>query len=281
MRTFPSADDVAMSIIAAAKACGVSWQWIVNHDRVPPAYQVQTARARCYAAMALDRVFNTSSPAQKHGQYPVSRVAIARMVGAPAPSQDGFVNALESKLRKRKNMQWWSDHVFRGVVDAVRGSVGKADAEPEKPVHVPAPARRDVVMSVARERIPALPKRDTKPESSTPEPVKAQAAVNGPCRGAVKIEKDGISMDPVAWRIERDGRSVELRDQDAFLLTHHLVKVWPSVLPTELLAERCFGDLRDSEYRCKKTADRANAALAQVGLMIRYVNKFGFAVSGA
>src|SRR6185503_14288536 len=94
-----SAHHVAIAIIAAARLCGVHPEQIVGAREVRPQDQMMVSRSRCYAALAIDRVFNVVPPEAKRGTHNIPRSMIARMVGAPGPSQGSLVHSIDKRLR--------------------------------------------------------------------------------------------------------------------------------------------------------------------------------------
>lgn len=117
-RDFPTADDVARAIVAAARACQVHPEQILGVMAVPMDQQLMTSRARCYAAYALNRVFNRTVGGEPLSVPPVPKRAIARMVGAPAGSLDSMVASIELRL-VRNDLRWWKTKIADTVIKAV------------------------------------------------------------------------------------------------------------------------------------------------------------------
>lgn len=238
MRQFPTADDVARAVVAAAKACRLDPFEVVGarQTNVP----VAASRARAYAAMALDRAFNAEKPKTPRGAYKVSRVAIARMVGAPAASQSGLINGIEARLARRQDMAWWLPSVFDSVLRAVVASLSmpatKAVVEPDE---APAwPGVRSITAPVTR--------------------------------GGVTVA-DG--------EIFRGDRKVAL-DLAETALAAALCRVWPGLLPVDRLAAAVWGRPRaDADFQIKIIAELLSPELAPLGLKIVAVPKIGFCLS--
>lgn len=114
----PTAREVAAAIVAAARQTGADPIDVASGaERVAGCPTVKAhaiARARAYAARAIDRVFNRA-------EFGIARPAIARLVGANKPSWGAFFSSLDGR-----QISWWDEAVFRRVVDAVM------DCEPEE-----------------------------------------------------------------------------------------------------------------------------------------------------
>lgn len=247
--TWPTADVVACVVVAAAEVQRVHPLEVLGQR--PTKVPVAAARARAYAAMALDEVFNGVAPETKHGEHQVPRTAIARMVGVPKASQPTFVQGVERRLRERKDIAWWRPQSFATVVRAARGEPTRELAQVRKPAPAPAPPppRRAEVL-------PALP----------------------PAMG-----KGDVLVDLKAGKVHRADidKTATIDDLDAIRLVGVLSHVMPDMLLTADLAARVWGHDREAEYRIRTAADRANAALVEVRLKIRAFPKMGFALSEA
>lgn len=113
MNQMPTAHQVAVAIVTAAREMGTDPFAIATgaSGRTHPA----TGRARYYAAMAINRLFECSE------------VACARMVGAPSPTS--YLGALKFQLRHGE-AQWWRPDTLDRVVAAVQATIERPKAEP-------------------------------------------------------------------------------------------------------------------------------------------------------
>ena len=109
----PTADQVARIIVAAARE--MECDPIVIATLTVPTRRFEhiptrVHRARIYAAVALDRVFNND------GRYRVARHTLAKLVGVPESRQPYFYTSLYA-LKKANT--WWSEQVAQRIMQAI------------------------------------------------------------------------------------------------------------------------------------------------------------------
>lgn len=106
----PTADQVAIAIIAASKETGASPQLVAsraNDNRLDRTFAI--SRARTYAALAIRAIFPENSGA-----------SISRMVGSSYPEQ--HLQQIDSRM-KNNDLKWFDNDAFMRVVDATEESV--------------------------------------------------------------------------------------------------------------------------------------------------------------
>jgi len=117
----PSANEVAAAIVAAARETGANpVEVLVEPGRLLQVEEIKAiGRARAYAAMALEKVFNRPTVS-------ISKTAIARMVGVAGFSCGGYLHGLHNNPRK-----WWDVDAFNRVINAIM-DVPEGDNETAK-----------------------------------------------------------------------------------------------------------------------------------------------------
>lgn len=105
---WPTADDVARACIAAALEARVDPVAIITGEecRGGPHGNVGVARARMYAALALDELFEIGAP------------AASRLVGAT--SYESHIASFKHRLRNKTSVSWYNPHALFRVKRAVR-----------------------------------------------------------------------------------------------------------------------------------------------------------------
>jgi len=103
----PTADEVAVAIIAAAKETGADPLAVASGERRRPGAGglAEIGRARYYAAWALHQVFDGAS-----------LPSISRMVGAESPQN--FLGNVKAQLNNGK-LKWWNNGVAQRVIVAI------------------------------------------------------------------------------------------------------------------------------------------------------------------
>jgi hypothetical protein len=100
----PTAYQIAVAIVAAARECGVDPEGVANGLHGPNFKE--TSRARGYAAIAIRTVFPDAK-----------LTAIARWVGAGSPRV--YVTILD-RDRRDNRLRWWDDGVLERVTAVLR-----------------------------------------------------------------------------------------------------------------------------------------------------------------
>lgn len=305
-----TSDNIARVIIAASTICradpvevasGVK-QSSENRERY-----LQIARARSYAAVALDVVFNGQRrpPA-------VSLDSIDAMLGRPYEKLS-FVGSIQARRRKGE-LPWWSDlRLARVLGDAGfpvtdPASLQVPDLVPPPPVKTPemAPAQPDPpspppapVCAPPAPPLPVLDPPKPDPEPPTPEPAPAPVPPPPPAppklpkvaptprpvtppppprsAGRVTVERSGVLVNLAHRTIERGDKSVVLTEDESVFLAV-LLKVMPALLGTPHIGQKVFGSTLGANMRCNELHDDLNPKLARLGLKVRTVPKMGFAL---
>ena len=123
---FPTAEDVAVVIVAASRETGANPLRVASHqmdaDCSPKAYE--TSRARAYAAWALKSRFPDASA-----------TAISRMVGSNTPKV-----YLSQLAQNRPRLSWWSKEAslrVKGAIDRHRRLAATSPAPRPEPAPRP------------------------------------------------------------------------------------------------------------------------------------------------
>jgi hypothetical protein len=170
---FPTADQVATAIVAACRETGA------GDNLLAAAVAVATgeikgqqwggyiiSRARYYAALALDDVFDEAGP-----------VAIARVAGVKvASSQKSYVRVLRDRLRIGW-AKWFDKAVLARVVAAVRA----CPAGPRPPQPPGGNGQRAPVQAAPRQVVRVIPEHDLAAKAPAVTPAMRTAAAAFTC----------------------------------------------------------------------------------------------------
>lgn len=107
----PTADQVAVAIVAAARELGADPEKIVRGIAGSGGRYVNHSipRARAYAACAIQQVFPNNGA-----------TSISRWVGAPNPNS--YISLLRHQ-RKNGIIRWWDEGIYQRVVVKLRGTI--------------------------------------------------------------------------------------------------------------------------------------------------------------
>jgi hypothetical protein len=118
--TCPTADEVAVAIVAASRETGADPIRVASGDNLGGHGHVDVSRARAYAAMTLRAKTKASS------------AAISRAIGSGSPGV--YLSSLKRGVAN-KSLSWWSAEAFQRVLGAV--AAFQATMPPPEPENAP------------------------------------------------------------------------------------------------------------------------------------------------